>query len=103
MEFFSMDSDCGKMNRMTSSWHNVVVLVGLLLALNLAAFLTELSQETVRRSVSECLVTLGVKFLNFCIAKSTQFRYAGPMQAQPSFMPLVFWYTLAQSVSSLYS
>ncbi|XP_047979305.1 uncharacterized protein LOC125221220 [Salvia hispanica] len=103
MELFSLESDCEKMKRMRSSWHNVVVLVGFLLALNLAAFFAELSQETVRRSVNECLVTLGVKFLNFCIAKSTQFRYAGPLQAQPSFMPLVFWYTLAQSVSSLYS
>lgn len=143
MELFLVDSDCEKMNRMRSFWHNAIVLVGLLLALNLAAFLTELSQgvyftsmfyfvcvyccmisrnvqrleidgngnvltqhnfaETVRRSVDDCLVTLGVKFLNFCIAKSAQFRYVGPLQAQPSFMPLVFWYTLARSVSSLYS
>ncbi|KAG6417280.1 hypothetical protein SASPL_119434 [Salvia splendens] len=92
--------DSKKTNRMRSSWHSIVVLVGLLLALNLAAFLAELSQETVRRSANECLITLGVKFLNFCIAKSTQFRYAGPLQAH---QPLVFWYTLARSVSSLYS
>lgn len=39
-----MDSDCEKMKRMKSSWHNVVVLVGFLRALNLAAFFAELSQ-----------------------------------------------------------
>ena len=43
MELF-LGSDCEKTNRMRSSWHSIVVLVGLLLVLNLAAFLAELSQ-----------------------------------------------------------
>lgn len=56
--------------------------------------------ETVRMSANEGLVTLGVKFLNFCIAKSTQFRCIDP---RPPFTKFVFWFTLAWSVPSLYS
>lgn len=54
MELFSLESDCEKMKRMRSSWHNVVVLVGFLLALNLAAFFAELSQGILQIHVTLC-------------------------------------------------
>lgn len=44
MELYLVDCDYDKVKGMRSWWHGAVVLVGLLLALNVAAFLTELSQ-----------------------------------------------------------
>ncbi|CAN4122396.1 unnamed protein product [Withania somnifera] len=50
------------------------------------------------------ILTLMIKYLNFCIAKMLQFRYLVPLQAAPStIMSLLFWVALTHSVSSLYS
>ncbi|KAL7116021.1 hypothetical protein ACP275_04G216700 [Erythranthe tilingii] len=106
MELYLMDSHSEKkfIKRKSSSLTNPFILVCLLLAFNFSAHLIQqLSQDAVRRSVHECLVTLAVKFLNFCIAKSVQYRYVVPLQTLPSFTPLLFWVPLTLSVSTLYS
>ncbi|MCE3052102.1 hypothetical protein HAX54_051601 [Datura stramonium] len=54
--------------------------------------------------LSGSIVTLTIKYLNFCIAKMLQFRYLAPLQTVPSnIMSLLFWVALTRSVSSLYS
>ncbi|KAF3630331.1 putative LRR receptor-like serine/threonine-protein kinase-like isoform 1 [Capsicum annuum] len=54
--------------------------------------------------LSGSVVTLTIKYLNFCIAKMLQFRYLAPLQTAPStIMSLVFWVALTRSVSALYS
>ncbi|CAN4092369.1 unnamed protein product [Withania somnifera] len=54
--------------------------------------------------LSGSMVTLTIKYLNFCIAKMLQFRYIAPVQTAPStIMSLLFWVALTRSVSSLYS
>ncbi|KAL9171451.1 hypothetical protein ABFS82_04G209100 [Erythranthe guttata] len=107
MELYLMDSHSEKkfIKRKGSSLiNNSFILVCLLLAFNFSAHLVQqLSQDDVRRSIHECLVTLAVKFLNFCIAKSVQYRYVVPLQTLPSFTPLLFWVPLTLSVSTLYS
>ncbi|KAK4359151.1 hypothetical protein RND71_021380 [Anisodus tanguticus] len=54
--------------------------------------------------LSGSVVTLTIKYLNFCIAKMLQFRNLAPLQTAPStIMSLLFWVALTWSVSSLYS
>ncbi|KAM3342349.1 hypothetical protein P3S68_027315 [Capsicum galapagoense] len=54
--------------------------------------------------LSGSIVTLTIKYLNFCIAKMLQFTYLAPLQTVPSTITsLLFWVVLTRSVSSLYS
>lgn len=108
-----------------SCWHHAFILLGLLCTFTVAAYVTECIPGTfatqtvlwfqrisflwstcadnVTKTVHECFANLAIKFLNFCIAKSLQFRNIGLLQAQTSLMSMVFWVTLTRSTSALYS
>lgn len=102
-------------NNMNKAIWGIMILAVLLnttdvLCLNLVPEKTKLvlrdaAENKLLPRLSRNIVTLMIKYLNFCIAKMMQFRYLAPLQtAAPStIMSLVFWVTLTRSVSSLYS
>ncbi|KAL3850302.1 hypothetical protein ACJIZ3_012184 [Penstemon smallii] len=92
MELNLIDSESHKLISMKSSsvYHVLILLLALLSTFNMAAYsyFTEFTGDTMRRNVSECFVVLVVKFVNFSIAKSLQYRYLDLLQSQQLLMSL---------------